>query len=370
MRTHSIPILILSVVITASPVSAGNMNESAMNGDTNITTSSVPTGGMNTKAPDNNSVLTGNSLDSLIGSMAESSLTGKEVSLSGAMAQNFGFAFEQSPYFSTGSFHEAGLELDTGAMNVQFDALSAGILGTYGDSISALGQSSNALTLFQSEYGDIAEGLTLEKFEMPESFDPGKMINEMHTAMTSEYADATSTGAFASVKSSLDIGDIFSRANQGVSSDIVGGLMSSSSMQSMLSGLSGGAKGTIAGEYSAAKAANAGPDMESFYSSAMQDTMGAFDLSGSILGSSAAFDNKFNGTKNIAERIAGFDEYKNRKNWNDIKDAKAAEIAKAVEANKAAVKKESDEASLNFDNNTSVAKNYEPASPYIRDDTY
>ena len=225
-------------------------------------------------------------ISSALDNVQVASMQSQNMSLSDALSKNFDIAFNTSPYFSLGQYHDVGLNMDNGLLNSQFEAMATAMLQENATSTQALGNSANAMAVFNASYGDLLDKLTIEEYQIPESFSPSDMLSSMQNSFFSQYGEATSTGSFADIKNSIDISDIFAKANQGFSSDIVSQLPSAGSLSSMLSGMSGDINTAMQSEYDSKLGDDGRPSFESgFYSSAMSDAMNAFDWSSSILGS-------------------------------------------------------------------------------------
>lgn len=79
--------------------------------------------------------------------------------------------------------------------------------------LESLNYTKTALSLFEEKYGDI--DFTLEKAEIPKSFDVNKVIEDAKTEREKTFSQVKSTGVFNSVSNSLNIESLISEVNAG-----------------------------------------------------------------------------------------------------------------------------------------------------------
>lgn len=278
--------IIIGITLMPMPVFAKEQGTSVPEMAPDATMGTDSTSGVDFGTTDEAFISGADTISSALDNVQVASLQNQNMSLSDALSKNFDIAFNTSPYFSLGQYHDVGLNMDNGLLNSQFEAMATAMLQENATSTQALGNSANAMAVFNASYGDLLDKLTIEEYQIPESFSPSDMLSSMQNSFFSQYGEATSTGSFADIKNSIDISDIFAKANQGFSSDIVSQLPSVGSLSSMLSGMSGDINTAMQSEYDSKLGDDGRPSFESgFYSSAMSDAMNAFDWSSSILGS-------------------------------------------------------------------------------------
>lgn len=161
----------------------------------------------------------------------------------------FGSLYSNQLYTTLGDLNLTS-QLDGRILNAEYLNASSCMAGAFSESPLA-GQSVSCVELFNSQFGNLAESLKLSTPEIPESFSPYQMLGSAQSSLSSTYSSITNSGTFASVKNSISIGNIFNAAKSGMSSgtNLSSRLMGSNSLSSMLSGISGSAKSSIAGEF-------------------------------------------------------------------------------------------------------------------------
>ena len=147
-----------------------------------------------------------------------------------------------------------GGALDTGQVNMQYEALSKTILGSV-SSTDESGKSADAASLFSSTYGDLASQLSLKKATIPDNFDTDAMMKTASKSVKKAYKQTMNSNAYKSVKNQISIGSIFKKAQNGVSTPSVNSsdLASNSKLSSIVKNASSSAKSNIKNEYSSGK---------------------------------------------------------------------------------------------------------------------
>lgn len=183
-------------------------------------------------------------LDDVYSAMNKSIKGGENISLSDAFNQVSDFSISTGSYMDTSDL-QLGSNVDFGAVNLQYCNLAQNMTNTFNTS-DLSGNSLNCLSLFDNTYGDVLDSVKLENPTIPEGFTVDNMLAQGQSAIDSAYQSATSSSSFVNIKNSISIGNIFSKANQGLSmpelasNDTLSGLINSSSQSQ---------KSQITGEY-------------------------------------------------------------------------------------------------------------------------
>lgn len=140
---------------------------------------------------------------------------GEEVSFSGMQLPG------TAPELTTQSLYDMSdmlnsANIDFGQTNMKFESLSDELEKAYG-LMDMSGASQGCMNLFQNTYGSLYENIKLETPEIPKDFSVNSMLSSAQSAVDDAYSSVVDSSAFSSVKNSISIGDIFAKANEGLS---------------------------------------------------------------------------------------------------------------------------------------------------------
>lgn len=169
---------------------------------------------------------------------------GENISLSEAFNQFSNFSISTEEYKDISDLN-LGSTVDFGTVNLQYCNLAQNMVkNAQNNDLS--GQSTDCLSLFENTFGDVLSSISLENPSIPEGFTVENMLSQGQSAIDCAYSSATSSGSFASVKNSISIGNIFSKASQGLS---MPDLASDATLSNLISSSSASQKSKISGEY-------------------------------------------------------------------------------------------------------------------------
>lgn len=231
----------VSCLMTLSGIPVYATNSDISNDDTNMSDNSKDIEQSDTNKNFN---LFSANLDDVYSAMSKSIKGGENISLSDAFNQVSDFSISTGSYMDTSDL-QLGSSVDFGTVNLQYCNLAQNMTDKFNTS-DLSGNSINCLSLFENTYGDVLNSVKLENPTIPEGFTVDNMLAQGQSAIDSAYQSATSSSSFTSIKNSISIGNIFSKANQGLSmpelasNDTLSGLISSSSQSQ---------KSQITGEY-------------------------------------------------------------------------------------------------------------------------
>ena len=77
--------------------------------------------------------------------------------------------------------------------------------------------SGNARNVFNGTFGDLANSLTISSYKIPESFDPTSSLKQIESMKQGAYSSFQGSKAFSTVKGKLSIGEVFAKADKGLS---------------------------------------------------------------------------------------------------------------------------------------------------------
>lgn len=77
--------------------------------------------------------------------------------------------------------------------------------------------SGNARNAFNGTFGDLADSLTISSYKIPESFDPTSLLKQIESMKQGAYSSFQGSKAFSTVKGKLSIGEVFAKADKGLS---------------------------------------------------------------------------------------------------------------------------------------------------------
>ena len=177
-------------------------------------------------------------------------------SLSKSLSENFGLEMNMNQYFDEKELSNMGIgfDVDFGILNDMYFASQTQIFNSLEESMQSMGQAANVMDVFNSNFGDMQ--LSLEQPSIPANFQPSAMLSTMNSAIQKQYADVTGSGMFANVKGSIGIGNVFSIAKAGLSSDLSSNLMPTSGMLSIMGDASSAAGSAIKSEFGSLESAN------------------------------------------------------------------------------------------------------------------
>lgn len=164
---------------------------------------------------------------------------------------NMNSVFDGNTEISVGSYQLFDLSgtslennVDLSILNIQYAGLSLDLVESQ---IDLSGSSTNAVSLFNNTYGDLASQLTLESPSIPESFSSQDMIALGQEAINSTKSSVLNSDTFQTVKNNIDISSVVNTAKNGLTNTVLSAdnLQSSSSLSSTLSDISTYASGTI-----------------------------------------------------------------------------------------------------------------------------
>ena len=164
---------------------------------------------------------------------------------------NMNSVFDGNTEISVGSYQLFDLSgtslennVDLSILNIQYAGLSLDLVESQ---IDLSGSSTNAVSLFNNTYGDLASQLTLESPSIPESFSSQDMIALGQEAINSTKSSVLNSDTFQTVKNNIDISSVVNTAKNGLTNTVLSAdnLQSSSSLSSTLSDISTYASDTI-----------------------------------------------------------------------------------------------------------------------------
>lgn len=164
---------------------------------------------------------------------------------------NMNSVFDGNTEISVGSYQLFDLSgtslennVDLSILNIQYAGLSLDLVESQ---IDLSGSSTNAVSLFNNTYGDLASQLTLKSPSIPESFSSQDMIALGQEAINSTKSSVLNSDTFQTVKNNIDISSVVNTAKNGLTNTVLSAdnLQSSSSLSSTLSDISTYASDTI-----------------------------------------------------------------------------------------------------------------------------
>nr|WP_303182445.1 hypothetical protein [Lachnoclostridium phocaeense] len=191
--------------------------------------------------------LLGADLDILFSNMRDKLESGETFTFSELLSESGGKELSEDPAFEISAMEGRSDDiLDMGLLNMQYACLAADMEEQYiGADLSGMGQ--GCMSLFNEEYGNIVQDVQLKEPTIPEGFSVSSMLSAGQDAINQAYSSVMSGSAFSTAKTNISIGDIFEKANSGLSTP---SLASSEDLRNLLSVYSDGNKSTINSEYS------------------------------------------------------------------------------------------------------------------------
>ena len=186
----------------------------------------------------NNDSLIGSSLNAAFSNaLADAAETGTSSPISDYFTDGTMASIGEMSYFDL-SGTDLTDQVDLGLLNMQYDSLATDLIDS---SIDLSGSSISATELFYNTYGDLANELTLEKPQIPESFSSRDMIALGQSVINSNRSVFANSSTYNNVLSNINISSLVSTTKNGlnntslstsnlVSSDILKGMLDTASL--------------------------------------------------------------------------------------------------------------------------------------------
>lgn len=151
-------------------------------------------------------------MESVFKLMQNSLDAGEDISLSNALSLS-GLTVPDNFMYD---LSECGLNgtLDTSLLNLEYASLLSGMDEEY-KAADFSSQSQGAVSLFNSNYGDLSESLKTTEYSLPEGFSMKEMVKSNNKTINASYKEAYKESGYKNVRKSMDVSGIFQQAANG-----------------------------------------------------------------------------------------------------------------------------------------------------------
>ena len=146
--------------------------------------------------------------------MKNSVMAGESIDLSSVLSIK-GLTVPNNEMFDLSKCGLTG-EIDPSLINLQYAEMVTG-MDKDAQALDLSSQSKGAVSLFRSEYGNIAESIkTLDEYKIPKSFNVDTMAKKQNKEIDKIYKEAYKDTGFKNIRNTIDSSSVFEEANKGV----------------------------------------------------------------------------------------------------------------------------------------------------------